>query len=101
MIKIFDSNCYAKIAEVEGPGFVKQEANHLGQVAELGYSLSRNSFTGAVVNYAKEQTTQVIYGVGGWHRYVLREDGEVTFSKYHCPSEEICARAREVGFSVE
>ncbi|MDM7992979.1 MAG: hypothetical protein QUS11_06655 [Candidatus Fermentibacter sp.] len=28
--------------------------------------------------------TRTIYGMGGWHRYHVRQSGEVVFSTHHC-----------------
>jgi hypothetical protein len=41
----------------------------------------------------------VIYGVGGWHRYMVTIDGCVHFSWHHCPDAATRTRAQELGFS--
>lgn len=38
-----------------------------------------------------------IYGSGGWHRYYLRADGYVYFSKFHA-TEEAIQDAEALGF---
>lgn len=42
---------------------------------------------------------RVIYGAGGWNRYLIR-DNEVTFSSFHSTPEQT-NKARAVGFTIE
>jgi len=42
---------------------------------------------------------KVIYGAGGWNRYLIRET-EVTFSSFHA-TKEATDKARAVGFTIE
>jgi len=46
-----------------------------------------------------ESWSTVIYGCGGWHRYYLRLDGKVYFSKRHSNNQGI-ADATALGFNL-
>lgn len=99
-VRITDPLCYRKIAQVEGIQWVRDEANHMAQVAQLGYVLSSQSFAGAIL-YWHQYEAGTIYGLGGFNRYFIREDGRVVFSKYHKASDKMIAHAVELGFDVE
>ena len=48
---------------------------------------------------------KVIYGAGGWNRYLIRETdhiygSQVTFSSFHA-TKEATDKARAVGFTIE
>jgi len=76
---IHERDCYGKIAKVEGPLWVRDEAHYMGLAAETGRLLSNYSFAGAILQWHYNETA-VIYGLGGFHRYFIREDGRVVFS---------------------
>lgn len=99
-VHITDPLCYQKIAKVEGVQWVRDEANHMAQVAQFSYVLSSQSFAGAIL-YWHQYQSGTIYGLGGYNRYFIREDGRVAFSKYHCTYAEKMELAIVLGFDVE
>ena len=42
----------------------------------------------------------IIYGLGGQHRYYLRPDGTIKFSKFHMGWKDVSAYASSLGFIV-
>jgi hypothetical protein len=98
-IKITNPRCYARIATVEGPLWARDEANHMQSLTD-SRSLSNYSFSGAILCWVQGDAA-TIYGLGGFHRYFIREDGRVVFSRYHCSDPKRLALAAEVGFDVE
>lgn len=99
-VRITDPLCYRKIAQVEGAQWVRDEGQGMDRAAMLGQPMSSYSFAGALQCWISHRTGTV-YGLGGFNRYFLREDGRVAFSKWHCSSAEQLALAIELGFDVE
>jgi len=55
---------------------------------------------GLSVEDLHEGIFETIYGAGGINRYPVRCNGNVFFSRYHCPFEETIKKAKELGFDV-
>ena len=58
-------------------------------------SWGKNSIDGALEK-AQRERAGVIYGFGGYHRYIIRPDGRVFYSESHGPRE--AEQAKEFGF---
>ena len=54
-----------------------------------------NSIDGAL-KMAQERRSGVIYGHGGFHRYIIRQDGRVLYSESHGKSD--AKKAKDLGF---
>lgn len=84
-----------KMAEVEGERWRKEEEDEKKKP-----SLHDQSFYGVLESFRKGQDSAgVIYGAGGWHRYIVSENGDVRFSSYHSHKEGI-EKAKKAGFKV-
>ena len=52
-------------------------------------------------NYDLEcSSVAIIYGLGGIHRYYLRPNGEIHFSKFHMGYKDVSKDAESLGFIV-
>lgn len=41
-----------------------------------------------------------IHGSGGWHRYHIRDNGDIEFSTHHATNEDTWDKAEKLGFRV-
>lgn len=98
-VSVYDRTVFSKLAAVEGDRWVREQMKLLQDATAADQPMPENSFVGALVTFA-EAGNAVIYGDGGWNRYVIHHDGEIVFSKFHCPSDERARLATEVGFRV-
>ena len=47
----------------------------------------------------REQASETIQGSGGWHRYLVDGNGNITFSSLHAERDEV-ERAKQLGFEI-
>src|SRR4030065_337434 len=99
---IYTQDALKKLYQMEGPRWLEAEHNHHLQVVELNYNLSPESFLGAMMKFIEEREYFpgcVMYGLGGWNRYIVQSDGNMVFSKHHS-NTEAQDKARSLGFDV-
>ena len=109
---IYEVDAFEKMAKVEGRMWVDQETQRLEQRVGLGYKPG-GTFIEALRQFAiyemdraahredeSDWDNAVIYGAGGYHRYVVRMNGEIQFSQHHCCLEDKLTLAIETGFTV-
>ncbi len=99
-IFIFDPSCLRKLANVEGPGWGMEQENHLIQSRAAGVPLHPNSYFGAIFEFVKKEQP-IIYGYGGFNRYVIRDDGRVVFLRAQAAYPAMIEKAKIEGFDLE
>jgi hypothetical protein len=78
------------LTRVEGSDWLRrQEAGEF-----KGYSVFD------AIKELKKGRSSVIYGAGGWNRYVVGYDGSVEFLKLQAHSKKAVTAARKAGFKV-
>ncbi|MEK7630186.1 MAG: hypothetical protein AAB432_02260 [Patescibacteria group bacterium] len=108
---IFQKNAFKKMIQVEGEGFRERE-NDTDDYSFKAFhdhwkNLSKNNkrysprvkaeFTISV------HDSSTIYGFGGWHRYVVMNNGEILLIKSSVlkwKQEWILKKAKKVGFKI-
>jgi hypothetical protein len=78
--------------EVEGEGWFDESMNDQ-------HDLSLGPVKKRVENKNVGPQGANVYGKGGIHRYWVRRDGRIDFSKYHA-DEEAINKAKNVGFHI-
>ena len=58
------------------------------------------SYPEEIQDEMREEANVSIYGRGGWHRYMIDGNGNVSFSAMHADNDEI-KKAKGLGFLVE
>ncbi|MNR71695.1 hypothetical protein D3C71_23280 [compost metagenome] len=107
MVRIDDANCLALLAQMEGPAWVRLQQARPERPYSFLYLLAawtasqeaQHRAVGAEARDFLEHGEPVIYGEGGYHRYVLRTDGELVFSRSHAREVNV-ARAQALGFAL-
>lgn len=99
-IFIFDPSCLRKLANVEGPGWGMEQENHLLVARKTKTPLHVNTYFGAVFEFVRGEQP-VIYGYGGFNRYVVRDDGRVAFLRVQAAYPAMIERAKTEGFDLE
>lgn len=92
-IKITDENIEAKMIEIEGYDWAKEQARQVRR-ERVG-----NTLHAAIKGWSAGRR-HVVYGAYGVHRYYIRDGGEVVFSSKHAGSEGIM-KAAKAGFRIE
>jgi hypothetical protein len=92
---IHDHDLRDAIARVEGPRWLEDDARW---TYEFGLEPLPESLEGATRMW-KRGDVGIIYGTGGVHRFVIRRDGEVTYSESH--GRAAAAKARVAGFRFD
>ena len=72
-------------------------------IANATGSLSLNDAFKAFENKNQDlcgSSVAIIYGLGGIHRYFVRKDGTIHFSKYHMGFKDVTKDAESLGFIV-
>ena len=105
-MKITDPDAYDRLCEVEGASYRANDrglgsaysfASHLAAFAQWEADVKEAGMTLAEV--ADDPVGEAIYGASGYHRYIVRGDGRIVFSRYHATAEGI-AKALAAGFDV-
>ena len=101
------------IAEIEGADWLDQEMKLL----DGGVGNYHNSVADAVKNLRKmldnrtaddddddgfgpDDMVEIVYGDGGWNRWVFRGTGDVCISTMHCMWESTVDKAIKMGFGT-
>jgi hypothetical protein len=97
---------------MEGDGFFKSSATDGGSRHSIKAALGRlqnhfreieeSDLTPEEVEDENRYWCHVIYGNGGWHRYMVRGDGTIEFSAHHAhwPKENKIRDAESLGFRI-
>lgn len=115
-VYIWQENAFDKMAEVEGEDWKRQQeeglfGNNSFAVFKRQYEelvreapnikdLSEFAITITEENDNGRATDSVIYGHGGWNRYVVLNTGEICFIELMAPSVEYVERAKKAGFRI-
>lgn len=99
MVHILDEDAFERIVLVEGEYYRKPAYRH-----EPEGEPTDNSFQGVKGAWERGERGltgrgKSIYGIGGWNRYFVRDDGEIVFSYWHALSEGR-KKARGAGFRL-
>lgn len=99
-VSLTDPDCYKKIVAIEGSAWAKEQADHVLCSRSKAYSLHTNSFFGAIIAFVQKENA-VIYGYGGFNRYVIRDDGRVVFLRHQAAYPAMIEKAQMEGFDIE
>lgn len=85
------------IALIEGPGWMKLQLDvQEGRANPANHS---NSVQAALERLQAGERA-VIYGAYGINRWMVHEDGSVSFSESHAGSQNATQKARDLGFDI-
>lgn len=120
-IRIDDANAWDKLVEMEGDRWASEQRNqeargdafweycapwyqavqHWTELAEARAALvAAGDWTEEDAREDARRMFCIVYGLGGWHRFIVRRDGVIEFSAHHAPNEETVERARALGFDI-
>jgi hypothetical protein len=92
MPKITDPDIVQRIAEVEGPNWIRDMVDGTTEGDMFSVAAALAMFNkGRWIN-------AIIYGLGGWDRYFVMEDGEVAYSASHGRTN--LPKAEAAGFRI-
>jgi hypothetical protein len=107
MVFIYDEDAIVKIAMMEGERWRRQQLER--KTSPYGFFYVKTAwdqstlpeYAGTDLDWREllEGAENVIYGEGGFHRYVAMENGELRFSRTHARSPNV-QRAQELGFNL-
>jgi len=105
---IFDSDALEKIATIEGKDYVSFQSDSLGEYSFEAFKKrweTLNKDNPRFAEFRPEFAIDVngngtIYGMGGWHRYVVFNSGEIGFIRLMCEVNEHLKLAEKIGFRI-
>jgi len=118
MVNIFDKDIYTRIARIEGDFWLSEQerpseytvesakvevAKFIRKVEEFLANPPENPEDAAwdldYLTKTERNAVSVVYGMGGWHRYMVNGSGQVFFSVRHCAQPAKLELARKLGFA--
>ena len=110
-IFIYDDDAAEKMAVLEGFAWLEEQRTKLNSPFHLGlwkkaWSLkcragmqNTDKPLNEFIQRPSEMTSPIIYGNGGFHRYVVEHNGEIQFSQMHATAKKI-EFAKNLGFTL-
>lgn len=109
-IFIYEPDAFEKLCESEGPGYKENQENFgdcsfAAFLAEWEktwkphYEYFKNK-KNASRDFVRVNGNGMIYGLGGWNRYIVDMLGEILFHIDFAEAEKYTEKARKVGFTI-
>ena len=115
MRHILDPSTFDAMCEIYSLSFRRDEEQRIGQGSETTYAFALSHWKKRQVKLdelwdhdpaaweddmeSNSPIGAVIYGEGGWTRWFVRLDGEVTLSRWNS-NPEVCKKAEALGFRL-